>query len=431
MLVMIPVAGLNADIQGQIVEQTTSKGFRVSLIKDPSLLFIHAELAIYYSDISNSIIPYLTIMNIFDDQTNNPRTGLRNSLFKMGNDFEIDYKIDHLIIKVNFLRSDIKQFMNFLKGLYAYRDFSLKKFNYSIRNFWDLFKKRKAWKQIIATQIAFANLFKQDHAGKFLISERNLKRLNLSYIRSFFKNNYILANSFLTLRGDIKPYFVFGLIEKVFKNFKNRKANYEKFKYDRFRNDRKVIIVDIRENITPCIYWINPASPPDKKIHYQSIIINNILFGYPFGRISRGISGSGIKNFNISNEVHNHRNISILCNKIEINYKYMGKFIFIADNMVNRFGINRLSRKEYYETKAMKKITESFANNTTKDKGKILKSNLLKNISYEDFLKTTSESFDTIHANRNKKKGIIIIFGNAKIIKRYLRDITPEIIKIF
>lgn len=444
---MVLISDLGAGILEQTVEQTSSKGLRVSLVKDPSLLFIHAELAVYYSDISNPSIPYLTLMSIFDDQTNNPQTGLRNILFKMGNDYKIDYKLDHFIIKINFLRSDIKHFVYFLKSLYSYKDFSLKKFNYSIRNFWDLFRKRGEWKQVIAAQVAFGKLFKQDHSGKFLISRSKLKNLNLSHIRSFFKNNYILANSFLTLRGDIRPYFVFGLIEKVFNNFKNRKPNYGKFKYKRFKNNRKIIIVDINENISPCIYWIYPASSPDKMVHYHNIIANNILFGYPFGRISRNVAATGIRNFNITNLIHYHRNISILCNKIRINYKDMEKFIFIADSTINKFGRGRLNRKEYldsynfifqktkidsdnFEIKAMRKIAESFIGNL-KNKVKIFKSNLLKNLNYEDFLKNISGSFGIFNANKNRQEGIIVIFGNAKIIKKYLRIMNKETIKLF
>ncbi|MCK5221987.1 MAG: hypothetical protein KAR14_10435, partial [Candidatus Aminicenantes bacterium] len=88
---------LCTNISGQGLEQTTSKGLRVNLLKDPSLMFIHAEIVIYYSEIKDPAVPYLTLLNIFDNQIKNPQAGLLNTLFKMGNDVKIDYRIDHLI----------------------------------------------------------------------------------------------------------------------------------------------------------------------------------------------------------------------------------------------------------------------------------------------------------------------------------------------
>jgi len=435
-----------ANIPGQALEQTTSKGLRTNLIKDPSLMFIHAEIVIYYSEISDPAVPYLTLMNIFDAQINNPQSGLLNILFKMGNDVEIDYKLDHLIIKINFLPADVNQFVNFLKSLYNYRGFSLKKFNYSIKNFWDLFTKKNEWKRIIAAQIAFNRLFNQDHPEQFLLPGKKLGRLNLSHIRSFHKKNYTLPNSYLTVQGDINPYVLFGLIEKAFRNFKNLKASYSQFRYDHYKSDRKVIIVDDGSNGNPIIYWIDPLPPSDNIDHHHNRIINNILFGYPLGRISRSASSSGIKNFNISWVIHHHRNISVVCKKIRVGYRDIEKFIMIADNAISKLGVGRISRKEYldsynyvfqkeridsdnYEMKAGEKIARSFSGKKVKE-SKTGQKNPLKELSYEDFSRILSDPSGSYNVNRNKKKGIIIIFGNPSLVKKYLRNIKPEIIKI-
>lgn len=437
---------LCTNISGQGLEQTTSKGLRVNLLKDPSLMFIHAEIVIYYSEIKDPAVPYLTLLNIFDNQIKNPQAGLLNTLFKIGNDVKIDYRIDHLIIKLNFLPTDINQFVSFLKGLYSYKGFSLKGFNYSTKNFWKLFTKKDEWKKIIAAQIAFSKLFNEDHPGKFLVPGKNLQRLNLSHVRSFYKNNFTLPNSYLTVQGVIRPYVLFGLIEKEFRHFKNLKANYDKFRYDRYKSDRKVIIVDDGTNGTPYMYWIDPLPPSDNIDYHHARIINNILFGYPLGRISRSASSSGIKNFNITGNIHHHRNIAILCKRIRIGYRDIEKFIFIADNIIKKLGVARIRRKEYldsynfvfrkgeidsdnYEVKAEKKISGSFAGNNKlkKEKGE---NNLLKDLSYANFNKILSNPSGNYNVNRNKKKGIIVIFGNASLIKRYLRNIKPEVIKI-
>ncbi len=405
--IFILTIALPSIIAGQSLEQTTSKGLRINLVKDPSMLFNHAEIVVYYSEIKDPTVPYLTLMNIFNDQINNPQSGLLNTLFKMGNDFKVENNIDHFIVKINFLSADTNLFISFLKGLFSYRDFSLKKFNYSTKNFWKLFKRNDEWKKIIAAQVAFSKIFKQDHPGQFLVTDRNPGRLNLSHIRSFYKYNYSLPNSYITIRGDIKPYFIFGLVEKTFKNFKNLKPGYQKFKYDRFNTDRKVFIVDDGTNGIPNIYWIDPIAPAGNIDNIHARVVNNLLFGYPLGRISRNTSAAGIKGFNISSEIHNHRNISIVCRKIRIGYRDIEKFIFIADNNISKLGVGRVSRKEYldnynfvfhkgqiasddYSEKARDLISHSF-----KSSSNILtrtsQEKLLKELSFANFTKILSD----------------------------------------
>ncbi|MEN8221808.1 MAG: insulinase family protein [Acidobacteriota bacterium] len=433
-------------ISGQAFEQTTSKGLRINLVKDSSMMFNHAEIVVYYSEIKDPTVPYLTLMSIFDKQINNPQTGLLNTLFKIGNDFNIEYKIDHFIVRINFLPADTNLFISFLKGLYSYRGFSLKKFNYTVKHFWKLFKRNDEWKKIISAQIAFSKLFNKDHPGQFLITNRDPGRLNLSHIRSFYKNNYTLPNSYITIRGDIKPYFVFGLVEKAFRNFRNLKANYRKFRYDKNNPERKVVIVDDGTIGTPNIYWIDPISPVGNIDHHHSGIVNNLLFGYPLGRIPRNASAAGIKNFNVSSRIHHHRNISIICRRIRIGYRDIEKFIFIADNNINKLGVGRISRKEYldnynfifhkrkidsddYSEKASELIAHSF-----KDSGNILtgssQEKLLKDLSYVNFTRILSDPSGNYIGSRNRKRGIIVIFGKADIIKRYFRNIKPEVITI-
>ena len=445
-LIVIFAVVFPAEISPQALEQTTSKGLRMSLIKNSSLMFIHAEVVIYYSEIKNPTIPYLTFMNIFNDQVKDPQTGLLNLLFKMGNDVEFDYRTDYLIIKINFLPSDTNRFISFLKGLYSYKDFPLRKFGYSTKNFWKLFTSKEGWRQIISVQIAFSKFFNPLKTGKLLSYGKDLKRLNLSQIRSFYKNNYRLSNSYLSVVGDIKPYVFFGLIEKSFRNFRNRTPNYNKFRYGRHQTDRKVIIVDDSSIRTPVMYWIDPIEPSNNMNHHHSRIVNNILFGYPLGRISRSASSSGIKNFNITWVIHQHRNLSTVCRKIRIGYKDIEKFIYIADNIINNLGISRVSRKEYldsynfvfqqekidsdkFEVKAEEKISESYLIDPAKNNGPGEKK-LLKNLSYANFSRTLSDPSGNYNINRNKKKGIIVIFGKASIIKRFLKNIKPEVLTI-
>ncbi len=428
------------------LEQTTSKGLRLSLEKDQSLMFVHAEIVLYYSGIKNPSVPFLTSFNIFDNQINDPRSGILNTLFKMGNDFKIEHRVDHIILKLNFLPADIHIFMNFIKELFNYKGFSLKKFNYSIKNFWTVLRKNQDWKSIVASQIAFSKLFGKDYPASFLVRRKNISSLNLSHIRSFYKNNYKLSNSFLTIQGDINPYVVFGLLEKAFKNFNKRESNFTKFKYNVYSDKREVTVVDTESVSTPIVYWIEPLPSNDKISHHETKIINNILFGYPFGRISRSASAAGIKNFNIMGKIHDHRNISILCNTIKVGYRDVEKFIFIADNTIRKLGKGRIGRKEYldsynlvyqkkkitsddYEYKAMTRITNAFFRLSGLNDN-IEKKIQLKNLSYANFNKIFSDPSSNYNAGRNKKKGIIVIFGKASLILKYLKNTKAEVINL-
>jgi len=433
-------------ISGLALDQNSSKGLRVNLVDDPSMLFNHAEILVYYSDVTNPLIPHLTLMNIFDTHFKDPQSGLLNTLFKMGNDYEVDYNVDHFIIRVNFLPADTNLFISFLKGLFSYGDFSLKDFNYSINNFWKLFKKNPQWETILSTQIAFSHFFRKDYSGKFQVTGKNPSRINLSQIRSFYKNNYILPNAFVTIRGDIKPYFVFGLVEKAFRHFKGFTTAPKKLRYNMADAKRKVIVVDTGINGTPHLYWMNPIPPKGDLDHQHAQIVNNLLFGYPLGRISRNASASGIKNFNIVSAFHHHRNISFVFRKIRLGYRDIEKFIFIADNNISKLSVGRISRKEYldnynfiyqkgkiesddYRKIASNTVTRSFYkkdNTLTRNR----REKLLKELNYANFSKLLSDPKGIYSAGRNRKRGIIVIFCNAALLKRYIRTIKPEVITL-
>lgn len=432
--------------QEQNLNLTTSKGLNLNIIKDTKILFFHAEIVIYYTDIKNPAVPYLTLFNIFNNKVNDPQSGMLNILFKLGNDIEIEHNIDHIILKINFLPGGMPLFIQFLKELFSYKDFSLKKFNYSLKNFQNLFRGTNDWEKITASQAAYEKILGITHSGKFLVSPGSLNKLNLSHIRSFYKKNYSLSGAHVFIRGNINPYIMFGSIEKALKNFKNKKNGINKVFYKTYSNDRKIFLIDRNGNNSPSIYWFESIPPGNDINHHQARIVNNIIFGYPLGRISRILSNSGIKNFNITTTIKNHRNVSVICNKIRISTKNIKKFIFIADNIINKFGAGRVGRKEYlnaynyfylsrkvelddYRSKTKQDIL--YAINRKKPDTPVFDFNsIVKNVNFSSFNRLLSNPPEYYKFSRNKKRGIIVILGNSKILLKSLRELNPKIIRI-
>lgn len=433
--------------QEQDLNLTTSKGLNIKIVKDTKILFFHAEIVIYYTNIKNPAVPYLTLFNIFNNTVNEPRSGLLNILFKLGNDVEIEQNIDHIIFKINFLSERVPLFLQFLKELFSYKDFSLKKFNYSVANFQNLFQGTNNWEKILASQVAYEKILGKTHSGKFLISSGSLKNLNLSHIRSFYKKNYSLSGAYVVIRGNINPYILFGSIEKAFKNFKDKKNGINKIFYKTYSNDRKIFLIDMNEHYSPLIYWFETIPPGNSISHHQAKIVNNIIFGYPLGRISRVLSNSGIKNFNITTSIKNHRNVSIVCNKIRTSYKNIKKFIFIADNIINKFGAGRVGRKEYlnaynYFYLSRKVELDDYRNKTKQDilhainrkkpNTPVINFNgIIKNVNFSSFNKLLVSPPEYYKFSRNRKRGVIVILGNSKIISKNLKGMNPETIRIY
>ncbi|MEN8153381.1 MAG: insulinase family protein [Acidobacteriota bacterium] len=431
----------------QYLDLTTSKGLNLKIVKDPDILFTHAEMVIYYTDMKNPVIPYLTFLNIFNNKINDPRSGMLNILFKLGNDIEYEYNLDHIILKINFLNEKIPLFIEFLKEFFSFKNFSLKKFNYSVKNFKHLYREINDWEIITAAQVAYEKILGNRHSGKFFITPESFKNLNLSHIRSFHKKNYSLSRANVVIRGNFNPYVIFGSVEKAFKNFKDKKNGIKKIVYNTYSNDRKVFLINRNGNITPSIYWFETIPTGNNINHHQARIINNIIFGYPIGRITRIASNSGIRNFNISTTVNNHRNISILSNKIRVSYINLEKFILIADNIINQFGAGRVGRKEYlnaynyfylsrkvklddYRYKTKQDILSSI--NSEKPGPPVINlNNIVKNVNFSTFNRLLSNPPGYYKFTRNKKRGVIVIVGNARTVLKNLKVLKPQIIKTY
>ncbi len=432
------------------IDLTTAGGIKLHIISDKKALYFHSEILVRFQETRNTSISYLTFLNLFNEKVVSSRSSLLSLLFKMGNDFELIYNVDHIVIRGNFLKDRVPIFIQFLKKLSGGVNFSLKNFSYSLKNFKDLFISDKNRRKIIASQIALREIFSKSAPTKeFILSEVSLKKINLSQIRSFYKKNFILPNLSVAIRGNINPYIFLGLTEKAFKNF-NRYPIKPKFKPDReLTTKRKIIIVNIgKASRRPEIFWFIPVPPKGTEEYNIMEISNNILFGYPFGTVFRVASKYGIRNIRSSRSFCDFQNISFICNRISLNrYSDLRKFFFIANNSFRKLLPGRISKKEYLSSYNNIYLAKMIASDSfdyiAKDfiKRDLLRSNQfplqrlkkrkrddLSYVSFNKYIEVNSGKgvfFKRIH------KGVIVIIGNSTAILRNLNIKNAEVINVY
>lgn len=429
-----------------IVNLTSSKGLKIKIIKDSSLNFAHAEILIFYKKkIKNPAILYLTIENIFNKYVNRSESKILSNLKKLGNDFEIINRPDFIKIKINFLPDKIALFVNFLKSLYSYRAFTLEKFNRSVSNFWRYFFNNKDWEKKIVFQLAYNKLFSGHLMGDTIITQKLLKQTYLPQLQRFYNNTYKLNNSLLILKGNLDPYIISELLEEKFKSYKKEKKLLYKEKKLQTNKQKQIIILDISKNVLPVVYRFKVIPSLKSKDHITYRIINNILFGFPGGKIFRNSLYFGIRNLKISSEIINHKDVSIICNTIRLNFKDIEKLIFLEESEKKKLKIMKVGRNDYlnslnYFYGKLKIDSEKFDNDVQIEIDKSLYNlknnyfkklpvkfdNIIHYVSLNELNQTISNSITFKNTRRNFTSELIIIVGNAKQILRYFTVLKPE-----
>jgi hypothetical protein len=423
----------------------SAKGMQINIFAVPQNNLTHAELIIFFNNRLNPAIPYLTFENMFNRDIHDSDTNLLSAFRRLGNDFQIEKRVDFLKISVNFLSDRISQFTHLLDELFSYKSFSLKRFNKSIYNYWKYFKAKNDWEKMLAQQYAYAHLFPDNFMGNTVINPDSLAKINLAQIRSFYRNTFRLEKSVLFVKGGINPHITFGLIEKTLKSYKNQnrvKPSCEKYS---MKSNRKLIILDILSNETPQIIWYLAVPPLGDPDHMLWVIANNILYDYPFGELFKKASFFGIRNIKkIDSEIENYGQVSVICNTIKINYPDIERFILMTDNEVRKLGKRKIDRKEYldslnYFLGKSKVDTMDFDYDIHQDINKTILNlerrplsispKIFQQITLND-LNLFVGNFGRLSRDNNnvEKPEIIVIAGNARLIKGYLNILKPDFI---
>jgi len=408
---------------------TSSKGLRLKIIKSSQIPFIHAQLVIYYREkVRNPAIPYLTFMNIFGRNIPESDTSVLNTLEKLGNDFKVEHRPDFLLFKINFLPEKQQTFIRFLKALYNYKPFiefnspspsfndkknqlsTQARFKNIVDNYWYYFFKKKNWKDEIAYQIAYHHFFPNTKMGQVLITPKDLKSVQLEQLISFYKATYQLPNSLLILKGNIdNPAIFYGHVEHTLPSSKKIPPLKQKIEKLTIDSPKKILIFNVENDGSPIMYWFEAVLFSNKENPVSSLILNNILFAFPLGRIFINARYFNINNLRMDTEMVNHRQVSLICNSMRINYSEMGKFILLADRERKKIKIKEVERREFLNTlsniyQRLKVNTQNFENEVN-----------IQIMDTEYFTKkVTLASLNKMADNSNHV--VIVIVGSARLL---------------
>lgn len=416
---------------------TSTKGLRLKVLKSDHIPFIHAQLVIYYSEkVKNPAIPYLTLLNIFDGNLKGNDTHLLSILKKLGNDYQVEHRPDFLLFKINFLPDKILLFLRFLKALYSYRPFlelnaaagsyvdekqklnTETRFKDSITNYWNYFFRQGGWKTRIAYQIAYHHWFPSAIMGQTLITPDSLKNVTLDQLRSFYKRTYLLSNSLLIIKGNIEqPGILHGHIERIFASFKKQPPRVPIVEELTINSNNKIIVFNTQNDDTPTMFWFQAVPTYNNRKPLASLVLNNILFTYPTGRLFFNSRAFNINIFRMDTQMENHQGLTVICNTIRLRYVDIRNFILLVEKERKKLRVQEVDRIEYLKTLSniygrLEVNTQYFENDISLEIINIKAEFYAKKIS----LASLNKKVD--HSNQE----LVVIVGNAKLI---LADLGP------
>jgi hypothetical protein len=353
---------------------------------------------------------------------------LLSILKKLGNDYQVEHRPDFLLFKINFLPDKMSLFIRFLKALYSYKPFSelnsppgsyvdekqklntQTRFKDSITNYWNYFFRRQDWKTRIAYQIAYHHWFPSTVMGQTLITPDSLKDVTLDRLRSFYDSTYQLPNSLLIIKGNIEqPAILHGHIERTFVSFKKqlpRKPVEEKLTAN---SENKIIVFNTNNDDSPTMYWLQAVPTYNNRNPLASLVLNNILFSYPTGRLFINSRSLNINNLRMETQMENHQGLTVICNTIRLRYIDIRNFIVLVEKERKKLRVQQVDRREFLNTLSniygrLEVNTQYFENDISLE--------IIKAEYYAKKVTLASLNQTVDHSNQE----VIVIVGNAKLI---------------
>jgi len=290
-----------------------------------------------------------------------------------------------------------------------------------VDNYWTYFFKQKDWKDRISFQIAYRHFFPNTMMGEVLVTPKELKNVQMEHLLSFYEKTYQLSNSLLVLKGNIEnPAIFFGHIERTFPSSKKippLSHNPEKLTIDA---PKKILIFNAENGESPTMYWFEAVAFSDKENPISSLVLNNILFAAPTGRLFINARFFNISNPRMNTEMINHRQVSLICNFIRLRYDEVGKFLMLVDKERKKLPIKEVERREYLNT--LSNIYQSLKVNTQ---------NFDNDINFEIMdteyytKKVTLAALNQITADSNHV--VVVIVGSARLLLPQLEPFQASV----
>ena len=176
-------------------------------------------------------------------ELSSPSSNLLDSLFRLGNDYQVEQTPEYVKISLNFLPDRLSSFTKLLMEIFSYQSFHLNKFNQSKENFWSFFIKHRDWKKEIAFLLAYQQVVGNFYFSQGLVIRELINGINLAQLRSFHLKTFRPDNALVILKGKINPYIALGQIERDLSPL-NRPLTKSKKEEINVNSSRKIFVLN-------------------------------------------------------------------------------------------------------------------------------------------------------------------------------------------
>lgn len=434
---------------------SSGRGLKMKIIQDPSVYLIYAEVCVFFvgdsAYLSSPAIPRLTLLNMFGDNS----SALVSELNKLGADFQVEQNPEYAKISVTFPPERLDGFVSFLKELYSYGGLTLKRFLESKKDYLKFLQQGREWKKDLAFQLAYSQLFTNSRLGRTLVTLPQIRTTNLAQVRSFYEKNFRQDKSLLVIKGNFNPYYLKMLVERALtlslRTPAGEAGSEPVTEKPVINNSRRVFLIPVNDNEPPLIFFFDIAPAFNDFNFIPFFIVNYTLFHYPNGRLYQSERNSDIflsHNYQMSNELFNHRGLAVLCDSVRVNAIDIESVITRVDQEKKRLTLRPLERNE------LGNALNYLIGKTEVDSGQPgqevdVEVNAAINPGGEEYYAQFSspELFQKVNLEKTNnvaedyflirqkaglhEKGLIIIVGNAAQVLASLKTLKPEVVDFF
>ncbi len=326
-----------------------SSGLIVSMSPRPGWSFIQAELIIPIHDSDrNPALPRLTGDNLFDRKLPDNDTSLTTNFLRLGSDFRIDYRPDAIRLSINFPADQIRDFAYLLQDLFTYKSFSLKRYDFSRKNFFSRLRSEPDWVYQTTRSAAYALLFPDHSCARVPVQSDHLKNLNLFYVRSFFSRVFKPERCLLLLNGDLNPHTTYGMIEMTLKELRksDQAPTPRAVPYPAPLPRSRIVCLESPyfEQLDATLFTVIP--PVHDLEHFQERILYNHLFAMHHGRIFNLTGNLRIRPVEFQTRICHHSNLSVISTNITYT-QHLGRILDILAGERRRILQKPFDEREY------------------------------------------------------------------------------------
>jgi predicted Zn-dependent peptidase len=413
----------------------TSKGFPIKVLQENEMPFVHAQLLIFLNgnnqNYTSLLISQLTVMNMFARELNSPTSNLLDSLFRLGNDYQVEQTPEYVKISLNFLPDRLASFTKLLKEIFTYQSFHLNKFNQS---------------KEIAFLLAYQQIIGNFYFNQGMLIREFVNSINLAQLRSFHLKTFRPDNALLILKGKINPYIALGMIEKDLPAFADAptKTKYEEVNIN---PGRKIFILNSVASDYPMIYWFDVAPIVTDADYLPFFIGNFTLFGFPGGRIYQSERNQFfLAGYKVSTDIYTLKNFTVFCNYLRLSYGDLENFLLLVDQERKKFSARSIAKKEYLdalnfyigraqvETGSLDYGVQQAINRFQAQPASLLPPlrgpEPIREVTFERVVQVMDDLLGYKHKAVIRERGIIVLIGNANLIVNNLKILKADVVEL-